>query len=64
MGSLKDMRDATDFIKTHQIVPIVSHIVDGLDSYMEGFRLLERGDHFGKVILRVSETRRFEDARL
>jgi NADPH-dependent curcumin reductase CurA len=64
MGSLKDMRDATDFIKNHQIVPIVSHVLDGLDSCIEGFSLLERGDHFGKVILRVSGTRRFENARL
>jgi len=58
------MRDATDFMKKHQIVPNVSHVLNGLDGYIEGFSLLKRGDHFGKVVLRVSGTRRIEDARL
>ena len=64
MGSLKDMRDATDFIQKHQIIPIVSHVLNGLESYIEGFNLLESGDQFGKVVLRVPGSKRFENAKL
>ena len=31
MGSRKDLVDATEFITEHRIVPIVSHVLDGLE---------------------------------
>ena len=51
MGSHQDMKNATEFLAVHRIVPVVSHVLDGLESAEEGFELLERGDQFGKVII-------------
>ncbi|EAU89641.1 hypothetical protein CC1G_02530 [Coprinopsis cinerea okayama7 len=53
MGSHKDMEDATAFISKHKIVPIVSHVIEGLDKFEQGFELLYRSDQFGKVIIKV-----------
>ena len=53
MGSHKDLIDATQFLAEHRIVPIVSHTLDGLESAEEGFKLIEQGQHFGKVVIRV-----------
>ncbi|KAF9473863.1 NAD(P)-binding protein [Pholiota conissans] len=53
MGSHQDLKDATDFIAKHRIVPIVSHVLDGLESADEGFELLKRGDQFGKVVIKL-----------
>uniref|UniRef100_A0A8H8CNM5 Uncharacterized protein n=1 Tax=Psilocybe cubensis TaxID=181762 RepID=A0A8H8CNM5_PSICU len=53
MGSHQDLLDATAFIAKHRIVPIVSHILDGLESAEEGFELIKRGDQFGKVVIKL-----------
>ena len=53
MGSHKDLIDATNFMAQHKIVPVVSHVLDGLESADEGFRLLDKGDHFGKIVIRI-----------
>jgi len=53
MGSKADLQAATDFIAQHQITPIVSHVIDGLERAEEGFQLLARGDRFGKIIVRM-----------
>jgi len=55
MGSKQDMKDATDFLAAHRIVPIVSHVLDGLKSAEEGFELLRRGDQFGKVVIKLRQ---------
>ncbi|KAG7442484.1 NAD-P-binding protein [Guyanagaster necrorhizus] len=57
MGSLQDMRDATAFLEEHRIVPVVSHVLEGLESAEEGFEILKRGDQFGKVVIRIDEKR-------
>ena len=53
MGSYKDMKEATEFLAEHRIVPVVSHVLDGLESAEEGFELLKKGDQFGKVIINL-----------
>lgn len=53
MGSHKDLIDATNFISQHRIVPVVSHILDGLESAEEGFQVVEKSQHFGKVVIRI-----------
>lgn len=53
MGSHKDLIDATNFLAEHRIVPIVSHVLDGLESAGEGFKLLEEGSHFGKIVIHI-----------
>lgn len=57
MGSLQDMRDATAFLEEHRIVPVVSHVLEGLESAEEGFEILKKGDQFGKVVIRIEEKR-------
>ncbi|KAF4614488.1 hypothetical protein D9613_002477 [Agrocybe pediades] len=55
MGSRADLRTATSFIAAHRIVPIISHVVDGLESAEEGFDLIKAGDHFGKVVIKLRQ---------
>ncbi|KAF4608282.1 hypothetical protein EYR40_000626 [Pleurotus pulmonarius] len=53
MGSRQDLIDATKFMTEHQIVPVVSHVLDGLESADEGFELIKRGEQFGKIVIKV-----------
>lgn len=53
MGSQKDLEDATKFIAEKKIVPVISHTFDGLESIEQGFETLERGEQFGKVVVRM-----------
>ena len=53
MGSKADLQAATDFITEHRITPVVSRVLDGLENAGEGFDLLARGDHFGKIVIRM-----------
>jgi D-arabinose 1-dehydrogenase-like Zn-dependent alcohol dehydrogenase len=53
MGSKADLRAATDFITQHRITPVVSCLLDGLENAEKGFELLARGDHFGKIVIRM-----------
>ncbi|KAF9239775.1 hypothetical protein BU15DRAFT_87802 [Melanogaster broomeanus] len=55
MGSHKDLVDATNFMVDHHIVPTVSHVLEGLGSAEEGFKLMERGDQFGKIVIRMED---------
>ncbi|KAF8967307.1 hypothetical protein BDZ97DRAFT_1804430 [Flammula alnicola] len=55
MGSHQDLKDATDFLAKHRIVPIVSHVLNGLESADEGFELIKRGDQFGKVVIKLRQ---------
>jgi len=64
MGSLKDMKDATDFITEHRIVPQISHVLDGLQSAEEGFELIKRGDQFGKVVIKLRQEPTMYTAKL
>jgi D-arabinose 1-dehydrogenase-like Zn-dependent alcohol dehydrogenase len=54
MGSKADLQAATDFIAEHRIAPIISRVLDGLENADEGFELLARGDHFGKIVIRMN----------
>ena len=53
MGSKADLQAATDFIAEHQITPVISHVLEGLENADKGFELLAGGDHFGKIVLRM-----------
>lgn len=53
MGSHKDMIDATNFMARHRIVPVVSHVLPGLESACEGFKILKRSDQFGKIVIKI-----------
>lgn len=53
MGSQKDLEDATKFIAEKKIAPVISHTIDGFESIEKGFEILEKGEQFGKVVVRV-----------
>jgi len=55
MGSRQDLIDATHFLTQHRIVPIVSHVIDGLESAEEGFEILKHGKQFGKVVIKIRD---------
>ena len=55
-GSHQDMKNATEFLAEYRIVPVVSHVLEGLESAEEGFELLKKGDQFGKVIINLHRT--------
>ncbi len=54
MGSKADLQAATDFIAQHRIPPVISRVLDGLEEAEEGFELLARGEHFGKIVIRMN----------
>lgn len=53
MGSHKDLIEGTEFLAKHKIVPLVSHIFNGLESAEEGFSVIAKGEQFGKVVIRI-----------
>ncbi|OJA20396.1 hypothetical protein AZE42_05357 [Rhizopogon vesiculosus] len=55
MGSHKDLIDATKFVSENRIVPVVSHVLDGLEAAEEGFELMKRGDQFGKIVIKMDD---------
>ncbi|OJA20395.1 hypothetical protein AZE42_05354 [Rhizopogon vesiculosus] len=46
--------EATRFLSEHRIVPVVSHVLEGLEAAEEGFELLKRGDQFGKIVMKIN----------
>ncbi|KAH9079685.1 hypothetical protein EDB83DRAFT_2504048 [Lactarius deliciosus] len=63
MGSKADLQAATNFIVEHRITPVVSRVLDGLDNADEGFELLARGDHFGKIVVRMDSDPSYPEGR-
>lgn len=55
MGSQKDLEDATNFIAEKRLVPTISHTINGLESIEEGFQVLEKGEQFGKVVVKIRQ---------
>jgi len=55
MGSHKDLLNATKFLSDNRIVPVVSHVLEGLEAAEEGFELMKRGDQFGKIVIKMDD---------
>jgi len=53
MGSYQDLIEATKFLEEHRIVPIVSHVLEGLESAEKGFEIMQHRDQFGKIVIRI-----------
>ncbi|KAB5588473.1 hypothetical protein CTheo_8087 [Ceratobasidium theobromae] len=53
MGSTAELCAATEFASQHNIRPVVSNVLDGLDSAEKGFELLSEGKGFGKIVVQV-----------
>jgi D-arabinose 1-dehydrogenase-like Zn-dependent alcohol dehydrogenase len=55
MGSHQDLIDATDFLSKHKIVPVVSTVLDGLESAEQGFEEMNQGGQFGKIVIKLRQ---------
>ncbi|KAG5352079.1 hypothetical protein C0989_003943 [Termitomyces sp. Mn162] len=54
MGSHQDLIDATDFLAEHHIIPVISHIFEGLESAEQGFETMKKGEQFGKIVVKIA----------
>jgi D-arabinose 1-dehydrogenase-like Zn-dependent alcohol dehydrogenase len=54
MGSRQELLDATTFLSSHRIVPVVTHVLLGLEQAEEGFELIRQGNQFGKVVISIA----------
>ena len=50
MGSHQDFRDVTALLWTGQLRPVIDRVMP-LSEGVEGYRLMEKGEHFGKIVL-------------
>lgn len=55
MGSLEEFKAAVSFISQHQLKPVVHTILDGLESFEDGFELIKSGEQFGKIVIRIEK---------
>jgi D-arabinose 1-dehydrogenase-like Zn-dependent alcohol dehydrogenase len=57
MGSRKEFKDMVNFIKTRQVKPVVSRVVQGfdLDAINDLFEDMKKGSQFGKLVIEVSK---------
>lgn len=57
MGSRKEFADMMEFVRTHQLKPVVSRVVKGLEiEPINGlFEDMKKGSQFGKLVVEVSQ---------
>lgn len=53
MASKRELVEATNFVAEHQIIPVVSTVLEGLESSHKGFDILKTGSQFGKIVIRI-----------
>lgn len=57
MGSLAELKEATDFITAHKIAPVVDQpVINGLQNAEDGFQRLVKGSQMGNVVINVGAT--------
>lgn len=59
MGSVAELRAATQFAAEHKIRPIVSSVLEGLESAEKGFELLAGGKEVSLVLPWMSKYTRY-----
>ena len=57
MGSHKELREATAFMAEHKVVPVVSHVLDGLENAEKGFEIIAAGKQVGKVVIQIRQNK-------
>ena len=50
-GSKEDLQDIAKAIEVHAIQPVINKVFE-LDDYRQAFAYLEKGGHFGKIVIR------------
>lgn len=56
MGSREELVAATKFLAEKKIVPVVSEVLAGLDAAEVGFRRMDEGTQFGKIVIKIEES--------
>jgi NADPH:quinone reductase-like Zn-dependent oxidoreductase len=56
MGSNAELRAATEFITKHEIRPVVSMVIDGLENAEEGFQAMREHSQFGKIVVKLRQS--------
>jgi D-arabinose 1-dehydrogenase-like Zn-dependent alcohol dehydrogenase len=56
MGSRKEFTEVMEFIKSHQIHPVVDSVysMDDVDSVDDAFEVMKAGTQFGKLVVRIA----------
>jgi len=57
MGSRKEFSDMVEFVKTKNLKPVVSRVIQGLDiGAIDGlFDDMKKGSQFGKLVVEISK---------
>lgn len=57
MGSRKEFSDMVEFVKTNNLKPVVSRVIQGLDiEAIDGlFDNMKKGSQFGKLVVEISK---------
>ena len=57
MGSRKEFSDMVEFVKTNNLKPVVSQVIQGLDiEAIDGlFDNMKKGSQFGKLVVEISK---------
>lgn len=58
MASKRELVEATNFVAEHQIIPVVSTALEGLEFSHKGFDILKTGSQFGKIVIRIRHNSR------
>lgn len=61
MGSHQDFRDATALLWSGKLKPVIDHVMP-LSDGIEGYRKMEAGEHFGKIVLEPRKVQEGLDA--
>ena len=58
MGSLAELKEATEFISQHKVAPVVDQpVINGLENSEEGFQRLVKGSQMGNVVIKVAASK-------
>lgn len=55
MGSLKEFREMVEFVKKHQIEPVVYKTLHGFDQVEQAFEIMKAGQQFGKIVVGIPQ---------
>jgi len=53
LGSFAEYKTMIDFMGKHQLEPIVNNVVEGLDHAEEGFQIMQKGEQFGNIVIKI-----------
>lgn len=58
MGSRCEFAEMVEYVKEHRIKPVIAQVVDGISdlrSIDDLFKTMQKGEQFGKLVVRISD---------